>query len=232
MVHTRQFSLNSKLVFVYINVFAAKYLYESRFMIVVIDYNVGNVKSVCNAFAYIGCEVKLSIKAADIADADGLVLPGVAAFGYAAKELGQTAELIKKVVSAGKPLLGICVGYQLLFESSCEHGEHEGLNLVSGKVVGIPAGRVIPHMGWNKVQLPDDMDLFAGLGEAKHFYFAHSYYADVADEKAKIAYTDYGFEMPASVQKGNVYGTQFHPEKSAGQGLKILENFAGICKRG
>ena len=232
MAYTRQFSLNSKSDFVYINVFAARYLYESRFMIVVIDYNVGNVKSVCNAFAYIGCEVKLSSEAADIEAADGLVLPGVAAFGYAVGELGQTAELIKKAVSAGKPLLGICVGYQLLFESSCEHGEHKGLNLVSGKVVGLPPGRVIPHMGWNRVQLSADMDLFADLGEAKHFYFAHSYYADVADEKAKIAYTDYGFQLPAAVQKDNIYGTQFHPAKSSKQGLKILKSFAGICERG
>jgi len=201
-------------------------------MIVVIDYNVGNVRSVCNAFRYIGCEVKLSSKAVDIKGASGLVLPGVAAFGYAVGELGETAELIKTAVSGGKPLLGICVGYQLLFESSCEHGEHEGLGLVGGKVVGIPAGRVIPHMGWNKVQLPADMDLFAGLGASRHFYFAHSYYSDVADEEAKIAYTDYGFELAAAVQKGNVYGTQFHPEKSSKQGLQILENFAGICERG
>jgi glutamine amidotransferase len=87
-------------------------------------------------------------------------------------------------------------------------------------------------MGWNKVQLPGNMDLFAGLGESRHFYFAHSYYSDVADEEAKIAYTDYGFELSAAVQKGNVYGTQFHPEKSSKQGLQILKNFAGICKRG
>lgn len=200
-------------------------------MIVVIDYNVGNVKSVCNAFEHICCEVELSCDREHIAGASGLVLPGVAAFGYAVGALGSLAEVIKEAVSAGKPLLGICVGFQMLFERSCEYGSHEGLGLVGGDVVAIPEGRVIPHMGWNKVVLPDDMDLFAELEREKHFYFAHSYYAKVADSQTKIAYTDYGFELPASVQKGNVYGTQFHPEKSGPQGLKILQNFADICER-
>ncbi len=94
----------------------------------------------------------------------------------------------------------------------------------------IPAGRVIPHMGWNLVKLPEDMDLFAGLEKEKHFYFAHSFYASVTDDNAKIAYTDYGFELPASIQKGNIYGTQFHPEKSGQAGLKILQNFAQVAE--
>jgi glutamine amidotransferase len=200
-------------------------------MIVVIDYNVGNIKSVCNAFHYIGCEVKLSCEPAAIESASGLVLPGVAAFGYAVSTLGTLAELIKKVALSGKPLLGICVGYQMLFDQSSEYGWHSGLGLVHGNVVAIPAGRRIPHMGWNLVKLPEDMDLFAGLGKEKHFYFAHSFYADVADNQAKVAYTDYGFDLPASVQKINIYGVQFHPEKSGKAGLKVLVNFAAICKR-
>ena len=198
-------------------------------MIVVIDYNVGNVKSVCNAFRHIGCEVALSCEPGAIEDAAGIVLPGVAAFGYAVGALGSVAELIKKVALAGKPLLGICVGYQMLFDSSSEYGRHDGLGLVSGSVVPIPPGRVIPHMGWNLVELPEDMDLFAGLGKEKHFYFAHSFYTEVADDRARIAYTDYGFDLPASVQKANIFGTQFHPEKSGKTGLKILGNFAEIC---
>ncbi len=201
-------------------------------MIVVIDYNVGNVKSVCNAFQYIGCEVELSSDAGAIRDALGLVLPGVAAFGYAVDALGATAEVVKEVALAGKPLLGICVGYQMLFEESSEYGRHEGLGLIGGKVGAIPPGRVIPHMGWNLVDLPSDMDLFAGLGDAKHFYFAHSFCAEVADENAKVAFTDYGFDLAASVQKGNIYGTQFHPEKSGKYGLEILRNFYDICERG
>ena len=200
-------------------------------MIVVIDYNVGNVKSVCNGFRYIGSEVKLSSRADEIAEASGLVLPGVAAFGYAVAALGGLDELIKRHVLAGKPLLGICVGYQLLFETSSEYGHHKGLGLVKGNVISLPIGQRIPHMGWNKVKIPAQMDLFNGLGDAKHFYFAHSYYADVSDSEASVAYTDYGFDLPASIQKQNIYGVQFHPEKSGNEGLKFLENFAQLCRR-
>ena len=201
-------------------------------MIVVIDYKIGNVKSVCNAFEHIGCEAKLSKEAGAIENATGIVLPGVAAFGYAISALGSLAELVKSMALSCKPLLGICVGYQMLFESSSEYGRHEGLGLLGGKVGPIPAGRVIPHMGWNMVELPDDMDLFAGLGNEKHFYFAHSFCSAVTDNKAKIAYANYGFKLAASVQKANIYGTQFHPEKSGKTGLKVLKNFYEICKRG
>jgi glutamine amidotransferase len=199
-------------------------------MIVVINYNVGNVRSVCNAFGHIGCDVKLSCEPRDIEGAAGLVLPGVAAFGYAVDALGNLAELIKKVALSGKPLLGICVGFQMLFEKSCEYGRHNGLGLVSGSVVPIPPEQTVPHMGWNLVKLSENMDLFTGLGSQKHFYFAHSFYADVTDSRAKIAYTDYGFDLPASVQKANIYGTQFHPEKSSQAGLKVLKNFVQICE--
>ena len=222
-------------------------------MIVVIDYNVGNVKSVCNAFRYIGCEVTLSNEPEKIEGAAGIVLPGVAAFGYAIGELGTVSELIKKVALSGKPLLGICVGYQMLFDHSSEYGQHKGLGLVSGDVIPIPAGRTIPHMGWNQVKLvarPSlrlrsgqarlclhgleahaTIDLFAGLGKEKNFYFAHSFYADVTDRQAKVAYADYGFSLAAAVQKANIYGVQFHPEKSGKTGLKVLKNFAEIRER-
>jgi len=200
-------------------------------MIVVIDYNVGNVKSVCNAFSHIGCKVRLSSEPGDIENALGLVLPGVAAFGYAVNALGSMAGLIKEAALSGKPLLGICVGYQMLFERSSEYGRHNGLGLVHGEVVSLPTGRRVPHMGWNLVKLPEDMDLFAGLGGQRHFYFAHSFYADVTDSQAKIACTDYGFDLSASVQKANIYGTQFHPEKSGEFGLKVLRNFYEICEK-
>ena len=201
-------------------------------MIVIIDYNVGNVKSVCNAFRHIGCDVKLSCEPKSIEVAAGLVLPGVAAFGYAMNALGSLAELIKKVALTGKPLLGICVGYQMLFEQSSEYGRHKGLGLVRGNVIGIPTTQIVPHMGWNVVKLPEDMGLFDGLGREKYFYFAHSFYADIVDSEARIACTDYGFDLSASVQKANIYGTQFHPEKSGKIGLKVLKNFAEICKKG
>ena len=200
-------------------------------MIVVIDYNVGNIRSVCNAFRHIGCDVKLSCEPGLIEDSTGLVLPGVAAFGYAIRALGSLAEVVKKVALSGKPVLGICVGYQMLFDRSSEYGQHKGLGLVRGNVAPIPRGQTVPHMGWNLVKLPEGMDLFAGLGYEKHFYFAHSFYANVTDNKAKIAYTDYGFDLPASVQKANIYGVQFHPEKSSKAGLKVLQNFYEICKQ-
>ncbi len=200
-------------------------------MIIVIDYNVGNVKSVCNAFRHIGCEVELSCDPEAVKNAEGIVLPGVAAFGYAVNALGSLAEVIKEVALNGKPLLGICVGYQMLFETSIEYGKHNGLGLIAGNVVPIPEGRVIPHMGWNLVEFPDGMDLFAGLGKQKHFYFAHSFHAEPTDEQVNIAYTDYGVGLVASVQKENIYGTQFHPEKSSRAGLTVLQNFYNICKR-
>ena len=200
-------------------------------MIVVIDYNVGNVKSVSNAFRHIGCEAVLSRDPKNIKEASGLVLPGVAAFGYAVNALGSLAGLIKEIALDGTPLLGICVGYQMLFETSSEYGQHQGLGLIGGNIVPIPQGRVIPHMGWNLVKLPEDMDLFAGLENETHFYFAHSFHAEPVDDQAKIAYTDYGYEHVASVQKAKIYGTQFHPEKSSKAGLKVLQNFYDICKR-
>ena len=160
-----------------------------------------------------------------------LFCPALRPLAMLSAHLGDLAELIKEVALAGKPLLGICVGYQMLFDQSSEYGQHKGLGLVEGNVVPIPPGRIIPHMGWNLVKLPENMDLFTGLGKEKHFYFAHSFYADVADSQAKIAYTDYGFDMPAAVQKANIYGTQFHPEKSGKTGLKVLQNFAEICKK-
>ncbi|HUW20347.1 MAG TPA: imidazole glycerol phosphate synthase subunit HisH [Sedimentisphaerales bacterium] len=200
-------------------------------MIVVIDYNVGNVKSVCNAFRHIGCDVQLTSEAAIIEKAAGLVLPGVAAFGFAVSALGKAAAIVKQSALGGKPLLGICVGYQMLFERSYEYGEHRGLGLIGGNVVPIPPGRTIPHMGWNLVKLPEDMDLFTDLGNEKHFYFAHSFFAEVADPETKIAHTDYGFDLAAAVQKANIYGVQFHPEKSGKTGLKVLRNFAELCEK-
>ncbi len=200
-------------------------------MVVVIDYNVGNVKSVCNAFRHVGCEAELSRDPAKIERASGLVLPGVAAFGYAMEALGSAAGSVKQAVAAGKPILGICVGHQLVFDQSTEYGPHKGLSLIRGNVVPIPPEQTIPHMGWNLVEFPDDMELFSGLGSAKHFYFAHSYHAEVTDGQAKVAYTDYGSPLTAAVQKDNIFGVQFHPEKSGKQGLQLLHNFYDLCNR-
>ena len=200
-------------------------------MIVVIDYNVGNIKSVRNALDWLGIEDALSAEPAAIERADGIILPGVAAFGYAMEQLGATAEAVRRAVLAGKPLLGICVGFQLLFDASSELGEHKGLGLVKGRVAAIPhrPGLAIPHMGWNAVCWPDGMDLFSGLEPGEHFYFAHSYCADVADPAARTALTDYGGAVTAAVCKGNIYGVQFHPEKSGEAGMQLLRNFARLC---
>jgi glutamine amidotransferase len=199
-------------------------------MIVVMDYGVGNVKSVTNAVKYIGCDVKVSCQPEDLIAADGIILPGVGACGYAMEALGDLADNIREIAASGKPLLGVCVGYQLLFDESHEHGTHKGLGLISGKVIPIPPGRTIPHMGWNLVEFAKEMPLFDGLGDARHFAFAHSYYADITDPDATVAYTEYGMQIPASVQKGNIYGCQFHPEKSGKDGLQVLKNFEKICK--
>jgi glutamine amidotransferase len=199
-------------------------------MIVVMDYGVGNVKSVTNAVKYIGCDVKVSCQPEDLIAADGIILPGVGACGYAMEALGDLADNIREIAASGKPLLGVCVGYQLLFDESHEHGTHKCLGLISGKVIPIPPGRTIPHMGWNLVEFAKEMPLFEGLGGARHFAFAHSYYADITDPDATVAYTEYGMQIPASVQKGNIYGCQFHPEKSGKDGLQVLKNFEKICK--
>ncbi len=208
-------------------------------MIVVIDYGVGNVKSVTNAVRHIGCDVQVSCEPADIEKADGIILPGVGACGYAMKVLGPLAEVIRQVAEGGKPLLGICLGFQLLFDQSHEHGVHKCLGLIRGKVIRIPGGvdengasLTIPHMGWNLVKLPAEMGLFAGLGPEQYFPFANSYYADITDDEATVAYTNYGIDIAASVQKGNIFGCQFHPEKSAAAGLDILRNFERICEVG
>ena len=207
-------------------------------MIIVIDYGVGNVRSVTNALEYIGCDTLVSCKVEDIEKSDGIILPGVGACGYAMEVLGSLAGTIRNVSLNGKPLLGICLGFQLLFDKSHEHGRHQCLGLIGGDVIAIPSGTApdgkhltIPHMGWNLVKIPPNMDLFKGLGDEHHFPFANSYYADVTDDAVTVAYTNYGIDIPASVQKKNIYGTQFHPEKSGDIGLEMLRNFERICKR-
>ena len=201
-------------------------------MIIVIDYGVGNVRSVANGLAQLGFADKLTADPKEIEQAAGIILPGVAAFGFAIGQLGKTADVIKEVVRAGKPMLGICVGHQMLFESSCEKGSHKGLGLIPGQVVPIPPGRTIPHMGWNSVKAAGGMDLFDGIRQDEYFYFAHSYWAHVEDPKATVAFTDYGGQLTASVQDANIFGVQFHPEKSGPAGLQVMSNFAKICRNG
>lgn len=196
-------------------------------MIAVIDYKAGNIFSVKNALDYLGCENKITDSAEDIKNADGIILPGVGAFPHAMKMLTQSG-LLETVISEAKkkPFLGICLGMQMLFEKSFEFEECVGLGLIKGYVDKIPdEGLVIPHMGWNKLEVQHECPLFEGLSDNEYVYFVHSYRAFCNDENL-YAYCEYGGKVPAVVSDGRtVFGAQFHPEKSGETGLKMLKNF-------
>lgn len=201
-------------------------------MIAIIDYGVGNLFSLNSSLAKIGAESVVSGEKDIIEKADKIILPGVGAFGDAAKKLRERGldRLILDEVKAGKPLLGICLGMQLLFEKSYEYGEHKGLGIVKGEVRPLKeriADLKIPHMGWNEHSFTKQSEIFKGLKDGDYVYFVHSYYGKCADDSL-IATTDYGFDVTAAVQNGNVFGVQFHPEKSGDTGLRILKNFVDI----
>ena len=199
-------------------------------MVGIIDYGVGNLFSLRSSFAAIGVEAFVSGDAAELARADRLILPGVGAFGDAAQKLRDSGldAFVKEQAAAGKPLMGICLGMQLLFEKSYEYGEHEGLGLLRGQVVGkngrLPAELKIPHMVWNALQLTKPAKL---LEEGSYVYFVHSFYAENC-EASLAAVTDYGIPITAAVEQGNIFGCQFHPEKSGNVGLMILKKFCEI----
>lgn len=201
-------------------------------MIAVIDYGAGNIFSVKNALNYLGLKSVLTNKKEDIENADGLILPGVGAFPSAMKMLEQSGltETIK-TESKKKPFLGICLGMQIIFEKGYEFEECDGLGLISGSVQKMEEeDLIIPHMGWNKLEILNDCPLLSGLDENSYVYFVHSYKAE-CDDKNIAAYSVYGSRVPALVFDGNtVYGAQFHPEKSGDTGLKILKNFGGLIK--
>lgn len=197
----------------------------------IIDYGVGNLFSLCSSCACIGEKAFVSGDPAELAKADRLILPGVGAFGDAAKKLRDTgmAAFVRSQAAEGKPLLGICLGMQLLFEKSYEYGCHEGLGLLKGQVVPmegrLPAGFKIPHMGWNALDVKGGT-LVAGLS-GQYVYFVHSFFAENCAESLS-AVTEYGIPITAAVEQGNIYGCQFHPEKSGNVGLSILRKFARI----
>ena len=202
-------------------------------MIAIIDYGVGNLFSLQSSFAAIGEEAAITSDPEVIASADRLILPGVGAFEDAAKKLRESgmADVIKREVNSGKPLMGICLGMQLLFDKSCEYGEHEGLGLISGSVKPIAdvidPDLKIPHIGWNRLIVKKQSPLFKYLKDGDCVYFVHSYYAaDCSDSVTAVA--EYSAQLTASVERGSVYGCQFHPEKSGGVGLKILKAFCEI----
>ena len=201
-------------------------------MIAIIDYDAGNIKSVEKALQKLGQEVVITRDAHTILQADKVILPGVGAFGDAMANLKAYGldKVIWQVVEKGTPFLGICLGLQLLFESSDETEGVEGLGILEGEIVRIPEGEnlKIPHMGWNSLHLQNGGRLFKGLEEESYVYFVHSYYLKAKDPEIVKATTQYGVTIDASVEKGNVFACQFHPEKSSDVGLKILKNFVEI----
>jgi glutamine amidotransferase len=200
--------------------------------IAIIDYQMGNLRSVQKGFEKVGHEATITGDPAELARAEKIVLPGVGAFGDAMAELQrrELVEPIRAAVAAGKPFLGICLGLQLLFETGYEGGEFAGLGILPGKVVrfDLPPGFKVPHMGWNRGTQRHASPLLAGIEQGAYFYFVHSYYAVPAEAGVVAIEADYGGPFCAAVERGNLFATQFHPEKSQAAGLQLLKNFAEL----
>ena len=198
-------------------------------MIAIIDYDAGNLKSVEKALLFLGEEVKITSDATEILSADKIILPGVGAFGDAMEKLNTRglSEVIREAVKRKIPLLGICLGLQLLFEASEESPGVDGLSVLKGKIRRIPdkEGFKVPHIGWNSLSINPESKLFAGIPDDSYVYFVHSYYLS-AEEPIVAATTDYVAEIHAAVEKEHIFACQFHPEKSGEIGLKLLKNFA------
>jgi len=203
-------------------------------MIAVIDYGMGNLRSVRRGIEKAGGNPVVTSDPDEIDAAAGVVLPGVGAFGRCMENLERygLVEVVKKVATNGKPFLGICLGLQILFEESEEFGPVKGLGILPGKVVRFPQNDelTVPHMGWNRIRKNSDRSMLRGIDDGEWFYFVHSYYI-VSDRDDDVATTtDYGVNFVSSVEYGNLYACQFHPEKSSNAGLRILENFTGLVK--
>jgi len=203
-------------------------------MIGIVDYNMGNLASVINAFQSVGADAIVESDPDRLGDYDKLILPGVGAFGDAMEHLKSNGmdSAIREYASLDRPLLGICLGMQLLFESSEEFGESKGLGLIEGEVVAFDESQFdhklkVPHMGWNELFVQRDTPIFKGLDRDFYLYFVHSFHAK-CNEKYAIGKSHYGYEFASAVEKGNIYGIQPHPEKSHKNGLKIIENFVNL----
>lgn len=201
-------------------------------MIAILDYGVGNLFSLKSSLTMLGEDACLTGDAAALRRADRLILPGVGAFRDAAAQLRATGldQLVLEQAKKGVPILGICLGMQLLFDWSSEVRKTDGLGFVPGQVELIETNLKLPHIGWNSLSFPNPSPLFAGLDEGCYVYFVHSFCGSAARRENVIATTDYGGEVLAAVQSGNVFGTQFHPEKSGDVGMQILKNFGGLTK--
>lgn len=201
-------------------------------MIAIIDYGAGNIQSVYKALKFIDCECKITSDKNEILNADGAVLPGQGEFGDCMKSITESGikDTVIEFINSGKPFLGICVGLQLLFEKSEESPDTEGLGVFKGTIKRIPNGEglKIPHMGWNSIEIKNGGGLLKGVNSGEYFYFVHSYYLDADDKDIVSSQAEYGVKIDASVSKGNVFATQFHPEKSGEAGLKLLRNFSQL----
>lgn len=199
-------------------------------MLAIIDYGMGNLCSVQKALESLGYQVVITTARNDLRKAGGIILPGVGAFADAAARLSGLGlnEAIIDEVSRGKPLLGICLGLQLLFETSEENGHHQGLGLIKGHVRRLRTGLKVPHMGWNQVAQQNNSPLFRGIPDNTPYYFVHSYYVEPAEAGTTIGRADYGGCFTCAVGQGLIFGVQFHPEKSSKWGLKMLSNFGDI----
>jgi glutamine amidotransferase len=203
--------------------------------IVIVDYGMGNLRNVQKAFEHINVTARISAHADDLIHADGLVLPGVGAFGDAMDNLraGALVDPIRRAIRVGRPLLGICLGLQLLFEVSEEMGEHEGLGLLPGRVVRFGDELKVPHIGWNQLDIVADKaanPLLRGIPDHSYAYFVHSYHAVPDDRGCVLTTTEYGIDFVSVVAQDNIFGAQPHPEKSQEVGLQLLRNFAGIVE--
>jgi len=203
--------------------------------IVIIDYGMGNLRNVQKALEHIGIAADISSQGQDLLDADGLILPGVGAFGDAMDNLRNAGLIdpIQQSVTSGKPLIGICLGLQLLFQSSNEMGEHQGLGLLPGRVVRFGDELKVPHIGWNQLDFAaqaTNSPLLKGLANHEYAYFVHSYHAVPVEDDCILTTSSYGIDFVSMVQRENVFGAQFHPEKSQEVGLRILYNYAEIVK--
>lgn len=204
-------------------------------MIAIIDYDAGNIKSVEKALQYLGAETVVTRDSETILGADGVILPGVGAFGDAMQKLHEygLVPVIKACAERKLPFMGICLGLQLMFESSEESPGVEGLHLLDGVIRRIPSdgGLKVPHIGWNNLHFPKQGRLFAGISEGAYVYFVHSYYLKAADESIVAATTEYGTLIHAAVEQGSLFACQFHPEKSSEVGMQILRNFIAVTEQ-
>lgn len=201
-------------------------------MITIVDYGMGHLHSVSKALERLQFDTRVSADPQTLLNSDGVILPGVGAFGDAMLELRRNRldETLWEVSMRGIPLLGICLGMQLLFTESEEHGLHRGLNLLPGTVRRLKPGVKIPHIGWNELTFVQPHTLFTGLSEG-HVYFIHSYYVEIGNQEELLATTDYGGEVAAVVGRNRVFGMQFHPEKSGALGMTLLQKFAQLCQK-